>query len=162
MSDLGRLTYLTGAVHEALRLYPPAVISVRVAAVEFTVAGVRVRRGDTLVYSPYVTHRLPEVWPDPLRFDPLRWDPEQPGYRRPAPHEFLPFGGGPHRCIGATLATTELTVMLARLLARASVELTPRRRVRLRGLTAVRPRGGVPARVTAVSGSVAAPVPSPT
>jgi cytochrome P450 len=147
--DLTRLTYLGGVVQETLRLYPPAAISVRKPAEDFDFAGHRVRAGDTVIYSPYATHRLPQVWPDPLRFAPERWDPASAGYRKPAAHEFLPFGGGPHRCIGATLATTELTVMLARLTARASLTLTTRR-VRPTGVTAMRPRDGVKARVEAL------------
>lgn len=104
--------YLGNVVNETLRLYPPAVVSARMAVQEFEFAGKRIKKGTFLLYSPYVTHRLAEVWPDPLRFDPDRWE------RKPAPHEFLPFGGGPHRCIGAGLAVTELTVMLKALLQR--------------------------------------------
>ncbi|MFD5829602.1 cytochrome P450 [Lentzea sp. NPDC060358] len=128
--------YLADVVNETLRLYPPAVISARVAARPFEFAGKRIARGAFLLYSPYVTHRLAEVWPDPLRFDPGRWE------RKPAPHEFLPFGGGPHRCIGAGFATTELTVMLKALLRRPKPELLPQRVVPS-GLAAMRPRHGL-------------------
>ncbi|GLZ34060.1 putative cytochrome P450 139 [Lentzea sp. NBRC 105346] len=139
--DLKRLPYLTSVVNETLRLYPPAVVSARTAAQDFEFAGRRIKQGTFLLYSPYVTHRLPDVWPDPLRFDPDRWS------RKPAPHEFLPFGGGPHRCVGATLATTELTVMLARLLARAELKLVPQR-VTPTSVAAMRPKYGVLAEVT--------------
>lgn len=140
--DLTKLTYLNGVVRETLRLYPPAVVSARKAATEFTFAGRRVPMGSMVLYSPYVTHRLPIVWSDPLSFRPARWDPDAPGYRKPAPHEFLPFGAGPHRCIGSTMATTELTVMLARLLARTSLRL-PVQRVRATSFAAMRPRHGL-------------------
>ncbi|SDG17509.1 hypothetical protein SAMN05216553_10622 [Lentzea fradiae] len=128
--------YLACVVNETLRLYPPAVVSARVAAQPLEFAGKKVKAGAFLLYSPYVTHRLAEVWPDPLRFDPGRWE------RKPAPHEFLPFGGGPHRCIGAGLATTELTVMAKALLRRPKPELLPQR-VTPTGLAAMRPRRGL-------------------
>ncbi|RZQ61242.1 cytochrome P450 [Amycolatopsis suaedae] len=147
--DLRKMPYLNGVVQETLRLYPPAVVSVRSVAEEFTFAGRRVRAGRTLLFSPYVTHRLPELWTDPLSFRPQRWDPADPGYRKPGPHEFLPFGGGPHRCIGAVMATTELAVMLARLLARVSVRLLPGR-PRPVGFAAMRPRDGLRAEILAV------------
>ena len=147
--DLRRLTYLDGVVHEALRLYSPAVISGRKVVRDFEFSGRRVRAGSMLLYSPYVTHRLPELWPDPLSFRPQRWDPADPGYRKPGPHEFLPFGGGTHRCIGALMATTELTVMLARLLARAELRLVPQR-IRPVSYAAMRPRDGVRAEVLGV------------
>lgn len=140
--DLKNLTYLNGVVHETLRLYPPAVISARKVARELSFHGRRIRAGRTLVFSPYVTHRLPELWADPLRFEPRRWDPASPGYRRAAPYEFLPFGGGTHRCIGSSFATAELTVMAARILARTSLSL-PDQRIRAGGYAALQPRGGL-------------------
>ncbi|MDX8033095.1 cytochrome P450 [Lentzea sp. BCCO 10_0856] len=128
--------YLANVVNETLRLYPPAVVSARVAAQPFEFAGKKIKQGTFLLYSPYVTHRLAEVWPDPLRFDPDRWE------RKPAPHEFLPFGGGPHRCIGAGLATTELTVMLKSLLQRPKPELLPQR-ITPTSVAAMRPKHGL-------------------
>ncbi|WP_020671348.1 cytochrome P450 [Amycolatopsis nigrescens] len=145
-TDLSRLTYLNGVVHETLRLYPPAVIGARMVTRDFEFADRRVPAGSLLIFSPYVTHRLPELWPEPTRFDPERWDPAAPGYRKPVAHEFLPFGGGQHRCVGSVLAVTELTVMLARLLAGASLRL-PAQRVRARGFAAMRPRDGLLAEV---------------
>ncbi|MCP2164193.1 cytochrome P450 [Goodfellowiella coeruleoviolacea] len=141
-ADLRALTYLNGVVHETLRLCPPGVVVPRKVVRDFAFAGRTVRAGSTLLYSPYVTHRLPELWPRPLQFLPERWDASQPGYRKPGPHEFLPFGGGPHRCVGSVLATTELTVMLARLVARTSLRL-PAQRVRPVSLAAMRPRHGL-------------------
>jgi cytochrome P450 len=141
-ADLNALTYLNGVVHETLRLYPPAVISARKVTRDLTFAGRRIHAGRTLVFSPYVTHRLPELWADPLDFQPRRWDPASPLYRRPAPYEFLPFGGGTHRCIGSGFATAELTVMLARLLAKTELTL-PDQRIRAGGYAALQPREGL-------------------
>ncbi|MEB3070049.1 cytochrome P450 [[Mycobacterium] vasticus] len=149
-ADLKNLTYLNGVVHETLRLYPPAVISARKVTRELSFAGRRIRAGRTLVFSPYVTHRLPQLWADPLRFEPRRWDPASPGYRRPAPYEFLPFGGGTHRCIGSAFATAELTVMLARLLARTQLNLLDQR-IRAGGYAALQPRNGLVVRVERVA-----------
>lgn len=143
---LNALTYLNGVIHETLRLYPPAVISARKVTRELSFAGRRIRAGRTLVFSPYVTHRLPELWPDPLRVEPRRWDSTSPQYRRPAPYEFLPFGGGTHRCIGSSFATAELTVMLARLLARTELSLSDQR-IRAGGYAALQPVGGLKVRV---------------
>jgi cytochrome P450 len=140
--DLDALTYLNGVVHETLRLYPPGVISARRVMRDLSFDGHRIRAGRLLIFSPYVTHRLPELWPEPTEFRPLRWDPDSPGYRKPAPHEFLPFSGGLHRCIGAAMATTEMTVMLARLVARTRFRL-PAQRIRARNLAALSPRPGL-------------------
>ncbi|SDP53679.1 cytochrome P450 [Lentzea jiangxiensis] len=128
--------YLANVVNETLRLYPPAVVSARVAAQPFEFAGKKIKQGAFLLYSPYVTHRLEEIYRDPLRFDPDRWE------TKPAPHEFLPFGGGPHRCIGAGLATTSLTVMLKALLQRPKPELLPQR-ITPTSVAAMRPKRGL-------------------
>lgn len=149
-ADLKNLTYLNGVVHETLRLYPPAVISARKVTRELSFAGRRIRAGRTLVFSPYVTHRLPQLWADPLWFEPRRWDPASPGYRRPAPYEFLPFGGGTHRCIGSAFATAELTVMLARLLGRTRLNLLDQR-IRAGGYAALQPRNGLVVQVERVA-----------
>ncbi|AXB45345.1 cytochrome P450 [Amycolatopsis albispora] len=139
--SLKAMPFLTGIVQETLRLYPPAVVSARKVVEGFEFHGKRFRPGTLLLYSPYVTHRLPGLWEDPLAFRPDRWRDGKAG-----PHEFLPFGGGPHRCIGATMATTELAVMLARVLARADLRLRPQR-MRATSLAAMRPRDGLVAEV---------------
>ncbi len=141
-AGLEALTYLNGVVNETLRLYPPAVISARRVIRDLRFDGHRIRAGRLLIFSPYVTHRLSELWPAPTEFLPRRWDPGAPGYRKPAPHEFLPFGGGLHRCIGAVLATTEMTVMLARLVTRVRLRL-PAQRIRAHHLAALSPRTGL-------------------
>lgn len=142
VAGLGELHYLNGVVQETLRLYPPAVVSVRHAIADLEFGGRRVRAGRPVLYSPYVTHRLAEVWPDPLAFRPERWDTGHTDYRKPELGDFVPFGGGPHRCIGATFATTELTVLLARLVTRWSPYL-PDQRIRPTSFAAMRPRDGL-------------------
>jgi cytochrome P450 len=140
--DLKRLTYLNGVVQETLRLYPPSAVSLRYVAQDFEFAGRRIKRGKIVVVSPYVTHRLSELWSEPLAFRPQRWDPTDPGYRKRRTDEYLPFGAGPHRCIGAELAVMELTVMLARLLARTSLRL-PEQLIRLVILPVMQPVHGL-------------------
>lgn len=143
--DLSALTYLNGVVHETLRLYSPGVISARRVLRDLWFDGHRIRAGRLLIFSAYVTHRLPEIWPEPTEFRPLRWDPNAADYRKPAPHEFIPFSGGLHRCIGAVMATTEMTVILARLVARAMLQLPAQRthRIRAANFAALRPWPGL-------------------
>lgn len=141
--QVGRLKLTDAIISEALRLYPPASVIPRYVAESFSFRGHRIPRGATLIISPYLTHRDPQLYEDPLEFRPERWlsAPHRPG------GEYLPFGGGAHRCLGSVMATTELTVMLARLLARGGFVLEPRK-VRATGLSAMRPRDGVWLRLT--------------
>ena len=140
--DLTALTYLNGVVHETLRLYPPGVISARKVMRDLSFDGHRIPAGRLLIFSAYVTHRIPEIWPEPTQFRPQRWDPDFPGYRKPAPDEFIPFSGGLHRCIGSGMATTEMTVMLARLVARTTLRM-PTQRIRAANVAALSPKPGL-------------------
>lgn len=140
--DVAALELVGAVVTEALRLYPPAVMSARYVAEGFTFAGHRIRAGSTVIFSPYATHRDPRLYEDPRAFRPERW---LGGARRPA-SEYLPFGGGAHRCIGSTMATTELTIMLAALLQRGAYTLDPGH-PRTKGYAAMRPRSGLPMRL---------------
>ncbi|MEV5650920.1 cytochrome P450 [Nocardia sp. NPDC052254] len=133
-------------VSETMRLYPATAIVSRKVATEFDLAGRRFRPGDLLIFSPFHTHRLPSVWRDPERFDPSRWVPGSERYHRPAPYEFLPFGLGPHRCIGATFATMAVTAACAALARRVDIELLTTN-VRPKGLIGMHPEGGITVRV---------------
>ncbi|CPR07632.1 P450 heme-thiolate protein [Mycobacterium bohemicum DSM 44277] len=146
-TDLDSLAFLRGVVYETLRLYPPGVISARRVMRDLRFDGHRIRAGRLLIFSAYVTHRLPELRPEPTEFRPQRWDAASADYRRPAPHEFIPFSGGLHRCIGSVMATTELTVMLARVLARTRMRL-PAQRFRAGNVAALRPKPGLTVQIT--------------
>jgi cytochrome P450 len=148
--NIGTLTYLNGVVQETLRLYSPGVISARKAKRDIQFDGHRIRTGRTLIFSAYVTHRISDVWAEPEEFRPQRWDPDSAHYHRPAPHEFIPFSAGLHRCVGSAMATTEMTVMLARLVARTTL-LLPSQRIRARNFAALRPWPGLTAEVKQVA-----------
>jgi cytochrome P450 len=148
--DLGALTYLNGVVQETLRLYTPGVISARKVKRDLQFDGHRIRAGRMLIFSPYVTHRIADVWAEPEEFRPERWDPDSPHYRRPAPHEFIPFSAGLHRCVGSAMATTEMTVVLARLVVRTTLRL-PVQRIGARNFAALRPWPGLTVEVKQVA-----------
>jgi cytochrome P450 len=55
----------------------------------------------------------------------------------------MPFGGGPRICIGAALATTEATLILATLAQRFSPKLAPGQDIRLQARITLRPLNGM-------------------
>jgi cytochrome P450 len=119
-SFLDALSLTRRVWQETLRLYPTLPLFGRTAAEPVTLAGTEIPEGAQLLLSPYVTHRDPAFWPDPDRFDPDRFLPERAADR----HEFayFPFSGGPHACLGESVATTEALVVLAATLATHRVE----------------------------------------
>ncbi|MFD3924102.1 cytochrome P450 [Streptomyces sp. NPDC058595] len=132
-------------VHETLRLYPSAWILPRHAAEAGTVAGYSVEAGTDILVCPYLTHRDPELWPDPEHFDPRRF--AAPDGRPTHPGAYFPFGIGPRACLGLQFALRESTVLLEHLLPAHTLAFsaTPARTVY--GIT-VRPDG--PALATSV------------
>jgi cytochrome P450 len=117
---LPRLDLTARVVREALRLYPPAWAIPRTCVRETSLAGRTLPAGSIVVFSPYVLHRRPDVYPQPDRFDPDRW-------AAPAAHRtsFLPFGAGATRCIGEEFGLTEATLILASMAARWNLSRPP-------------------------------------
>ena len=91
-----------------------------------------------------LVHARPELYPEPEAFRPERFLE-----RKFAPHEYLPFGGGARRCIGAAFALYEMKVVLGTLLARHRFALVRAARERpvMRNL-AMGPKGKVRVTVT--------------
>ena len=136
----GELPLLTRAVDETLRLYPPAWIGPRRSARDFEFAGVRVPAGLPVTYSSWVSHRLPEVFDEPDRFDPER----RASWPRGA---YVPFGMGPRVCIGKRFGYTEVHAITAALLRRFRLELEPGHRMRIQQAPTLSPHGGLPLRL---------------
>lgn len=109
--DLLRLDYTRRVVEETLRLYPPAWVTFRKALVADEIAGYPIPAGARITLSPYVTHRRPDLWEEPERFDPDRFLPERSAARHP--FAYFPFGGGPRQCIGRAMAMMQMQLMLA-------------------------------------------------
>ncbi|NHO33873.1 cytochrome P450 [Acetobacter fallax] len=110
-ASLSALPVTTAVMREVLRLFPPAFMTGREAERDTELCGVPVRRGSMLLLPFWMLHRRPELWRDPDGFDPRRFlDGDEPDR-----FAFLPFGAGPHVCIGAQLAMTEAVLVLARL-----------------------------------------------
>jgi cytochrome P450 len=91
---LEEMSYVGWTVSEILRLYTPGVLTGRTAVESFEFGGYVIPKDTKVLYSQYVTHRIPELWPEPEVFRPGRWDPNAPDYREPVPYSFVPFGGG--------------------------------------------------------------------
>ena len=109
--DIPRLKRTRLIVDETLRLYPPIHRIGREAIAADTVLGHRIPKGATVVISPWVLHRHHRRWAAPERFIPDRFSPDRAAARDR--YTYLPFGAGPHVCIGATLAVTELVLLIA-------------------------------------------------
>lgn len=122
-ADLPNLVYIRRVIDETLRLYPPAWMFWRTAAVDDRIDNYTIPAGAKVLLSPYVTHRQPSAWANPEGFDPDRFRPEQIS-ERPR-FAYFPFGGGPHQCIGNHLAIMEAQIAIAMLTQAYHLHLQP-------------------------------------
>lgn len=136
LDDLENWPRLKRALLEALRLYPPIPLLVREAIEADEVLGEPITPGDLVWMSPWVLHRHREHWAHPTAFMPDRFI----GQPHPWTHgAFMPFGGGPRICIGASFAMAEAQILLASLLSRYRVDLIDPRPVMPVGLVTTKP-----------------------
>ena len=139
--ELGRMDYTRRVVMESMRLYPPFWWNLRSALANDQVGGHRIPGGATVLQVTYATHRHPEFWDDPERFDPDRFLPEAVARRHR--HAYVPFGTGQRACIGRHLAMLETPLVLAMLARRFRPVPVPGRPVVYRAEASLRARDGV-------------------
>jgi cytochrome P450 len=130
-------------VREALRLQPVVPLVGRVLQRNTTIGGIEIDAGRVVACAIYLVHRRPSLYPEPHRFLPDRF-----ATFKPASWEWLPFGGGLRRCIGAAFAMLEMKMVLAALLPRVSAGLAKARVEPVRRGITLTPAGGLPVVIT--------------
>ncbi|HWF35525.1 MAG TPA: cytochrome P450 [Solirubrobacteraceae bacterium] len=136
------LPELRMAVEETLRLYPPVWFGPRMAIEAFEFGGHRIPPRTHILHSSWVTHHLPEVFPDPEAFVPERFAPDA---RRAIPRGgYLPFGGGQRICIGKRFGQLMVEAVATAVLQRFRLELRAGYVLRLEKLPTLSPGNGMP------------------
>lgn len=141
LDDLPRLTYTDKVIKEALRLYPPVWAFLREAVRVVELGGYTLPAGTTFVLSPWISHRDPRFYDQPLEFRPERWTAE---FEKQLPKfAYFPFGGGQRTCIGAAFAKMETALLLATMVQRLRVSPVPCFKLALLPGITLQPRGGI-------------------
>jgi cytochrome P450 len=112
--------YLDATIKEALRLRPVVPGVIRQLQQPLSIGGMELPKGVNVAPSIYLIHRRPDVYPEPDAFRPERFLGEE----TPSTYEWLPFGGGIRRCLGASFALYEMRIVLETVLRRATLETT--------------------------------------
>ena len=114
-----RLPYLSAVCNETMRIYPSLMLTFpRVVKSPLKIRGYQLDTGTSLIGSIYLTHQREDLYPQPKQFQPERFLNKQF-----SPFEFLPYGGGNRRCIGANLAEFEMKLVLAKIMTEWKLEL---------------------------------------
>ncbi len=145
-ATFAKLPYLAAVVDETLRMRPVTAEPHRLLRKPWTLGPWKLPAGVAVCPALTLIHSRPDLWPEPDQFRPERFLA-----KRPEPNTFLPFGGGSHRCLGASFAQFEACVILATLLGEFEFELLDDRVGWGRGRASLEPLGGIPMRVHPLS-----------
>lgn len=105
IKQLAELKTLERAIKEGLRIFPSVPEFSRCLKTDVDVGDYIIPKDSNLVISPLFTHRDPNHWPDPHKYDPDRFLPENSTNRHP--YSYIPFSAGPRNCIGQKFAYLE-------------------------------------------------------
>lgn len=141
LTDLPSLPFTLAVFEESMRLYPSAPIIPRLTQRDTTLGGHHLPGGSRVLVNLYNVHRHPDHWADPEAFSPERFIAE----RRKERHRYayVPFGAGPHLCIGKHFALLEAHLLLAAIVGRYELRHVPGHRVVNHATITLRPRHGM-------------------
>lgn len=146
---LDKLSLTEMAFEESLRLIPPAPSILRCAVRETEFAGFRIPAGARVNIDLLYTHRMPDVWPQPEKFDPLRFTDQAKRARHK--YAFAPFGGGAHMCLGTHFAHMQAKCFIHHFLTRAKILPAPEYRPEWKYWPIPQPRDGLQVRLRSMS-----------
>jgi cytochrome P450 len=141
--DIDALRALTWVMKETMRRYPPLPVIPRISTAGFEWGGYSFPAGTMVVVSPIHTHHMAEWWTAPFLWDPARFSPERDESSR---HTFMwiPFGGGPHHCLGFKFAEFQVKAITHQLLLRYRWSVPEGYRMPVQQAPISKPRDGLP------------------
>jgi len=142
LSDLEKLETLQWCFNEALRLYPPVPQIMRKTIKDTEYKGYLIPKNTPVILTPGYTHRLPDWWQDPLRFDPGRFAPYRAEHKQ-HPYCWIPFSGAAHTCIGMRFADMQAKSILSHMLTKYRFELKQGYKVRYHQIPNPIPKDGL-------------------
>jgi cytochrome P450 len=109
------------AFKESLRRIPPVPSLPRRIMRDSEFGGYKLPAGARVSVNPVYTHHMPEIWPEPEKFDPLRFTEEASRSRHK--FAFVPYGGGAHMCLGLHFAYMQAKCFAYHLFSSTSVSV---------------------------------------
>ncbi len=111
---LHQLKYTKACLNESMRLFPPVWVIGRGATEDNMVGDYFIKKGTTVLMSPYIVHRHPDYWKNPEVFEPERWETEE--VKEMDKYAYFPFAAGPRMCIGNNFALLEADIILTKVI----------------------------------------------
>ncbi|MGV3486385.1 MAG: cytochrome P450 [Planctomycetaceae bacterium] len=117
-SELASAPFLKACIQETLRIHPIVTETLRKLKAPLQLGDYVLPAGMAVAPATVLVHHHPDIYPKPESFRPARFLE-----RSYSPFEYMPFGGGHRRCIGAAFASYEMAMVLGTLLKRFEIEL---------------------------------------
>jgi len=133
------------AFKESLRLMAPVPSIPRRAVKDFDFGGYHFKAGTYVGISPAFTHKMPEHWPEPDKFDPMRFTPELVKARHK--YAWVPFGGGAHMCLGLHFAYMQMKILMWHMLRDHRIVLPAGSGAAWQAWPIPKPRDGLPVQI---------------
>lgn len=131
-----RLPELGRAFQESLRILSPAFLIFRQAIVDTTLGDCEIPLGTEVLLSPFMTNTDPATFENPHSYQPERWN-----RIKPSTYEYMPFGVGPKRCLGASFAEIQLKLAITKIFQRYRLTPSQGSRMDFKYTIAVQPQG---------------------
>lgn len=139
--DYEAMTYTKAVVDEGLRFYPAVPLHVRMATASGDTPFGPVRKGDAVCVPSWVTHFREDLWDEPETFRPERF--LAPGAGGPGQAGYMPFGLGPHRCLGHVFAKRMLSFAVAAMVRSFRFDVSEDFALKLKATPVLQPVDGV-------------------
>jgi hypothetical protein len=140
MEQIAKLQYTKQCIEEAMRLYPPAYFSDRVAIEEDNYQDLKLKKGTTILISFFEIHRHKSFWKDPETCNPDRFHPNVD--KKEYSDWYFPFGSGPRMCIGNNFAMYEMILAISALVRKYKIS-TNLHKVDIKPLITLKPQNSI-------------------
>lgn len=146
--DIPNMKYGWQVMNESMRVYPPVPAIGRGVANDEEVDGYLIKKNATAIINITGLHYHPLYWENPKSYLPQRFENfDMKGNNR---FIFMPFGGGPHICIGNNFAMMEMQLINAMLSSRVEFDLMSKT-IEPEPLITLKPLGGIMVHLKKVS-----------
>jgi cytochrome P450 len=142
LEDISKLYYTNKVIKEGMRRYPSISAIQRRPYKDDVFKVIKFNASTHLLINIYGMHHHPNYWKNPEIFNPERFAPEAE-LERP-PFVYLPFGGGPRRCIGSSFATMVMQVVVSRLLKNFEFDVPKGYKPVIVPNITIKPKDGIP------------------
>lgn len=149
--DMEKLEKTGWVFKEALRIHPPLPTIPRRSIKECEFGGYTIPKNTSVSVVPIHTHYMSEYWSDPERFDPMRFSPERAEDKKHF-FQWVPFGGGAHKCIGLYFAEMQTKLFMYHFLRQYRVYVPRNYTTDFQHVPIAKPKDGLPIKIKKIRG----------